>query len=179
MNLNETRSKMSNAVDWLRDQLSGIIPLRGAAQSSLIETVKVPHCGQLTPVKYIARIGAVKDSISIEPFDPSPALLKNIEKACQESGFNAYVFSKTTVLASRPPYDAQTRKETIARMKRVAEETKVSIRNIRKNFKKSFDAASKDELQRAEKSLQEATDAAIKEVDAIVQKKTDILEGKV
>lgn len=179
MNLDEARMKMTAAVDWLRDQLSGIVPLKGAAQSSLIETIKIGYLGQHTPLKHVARIGAVKDSISIEPFDPSPQLLKSIEKACQESGFNAYVFSKTQVLASRPPYDAQTRRETIARVKKVAEDARVSVRNIRKNAKKTLNAPSKDELQKNEKALQQATDDAISEIDSIVERKINILEGRV
>lgn len=71
----------------------------------------------------------------VKPYDLS--ILGSIDKALQKSGFNSYVFSKEAVCVSVPPPSGDQRKETMLRVKKAGEETKIAIRNIRKKPNKN------------------------------------------
>ena len=83
-----------------------------------------------------------------------------IEDVLKKQGFNAYKFSKTTVVVNIPLPCGENRHKVAAQAKKIGEEAKVAVRNIRKKFRKK----DKDN----EKQLQTMTDAAIKEIDKAV-----------
>ena len=170
MNLNAARSKMNKAIDHLEDQTHGITKLGGARPTTLIDTVQVSCYGQKTPIKHLAQTSSVNSGVSIEPHDPS--ILKAIEKGCKAAGYNAYVFSKTTVMVSIPPPCGEDKEKARDRIKRLGEDTKISIRNIRKKVKQDIPKdMPKNDKRKLEKDLQSLTDDAVKIVEGIVKAK--------
>jgi ribosome recycling factor len=152
---------MEKAVANLSDSIIGI---RGGTTSpGMIDTVKVPCYGQMTPIKHIAFTGKIGDAIHVDPYDASQT--NQIAKSLTDAGFSAYAFSKTRVLVSVPPPSGDQKKETIAHLKKLSEDTKIAIRNIRKKFRQKQDSKDLDA------EIQKITDSYIAEVDDIINRK--------
>jgi ribosome recycling factor len=170
MNLDAARSKMEKAIDHFEDQTHGINKFGGVRVSSLIDTIRISCYGQKTPLKHLASTSPMNGGVSVEPHDPS--ILKAIEKGCKDAGYNAYVFSKSTVMVSIPPPSGEDKVRARDRLKKIGEETKVSIRNIRKKAKQAVPKDTpKNQKKKLEKDLQALTDEAINMVEAILAKK--------
>lgn len=160
---------MQKPIDFLSEQLHGITPL--GVNSSLVDTVKVSAYGQKTPIGHLASSSGDGSRITIAPYDPS---LRNvIAKACQDAGFDAYVFSKETVVVNLPIMSGETKIETRNRIKKLGEEAKVAVRNMRKHIKKQIQKETKHE---DEKLIQSVTDEAVALIDQIVETKTSYVK---
>lgn len=153
---------MNKAVSLLNSSIVGI--RTGTITAGVIDTVKY----QQTPIKYLASTGKVHDVINIEPYDPSS--VNGISKALIDSGFNAYVYSKTCVRVNCPPPSGDEKKRIIAHLDKLAEEARISIRNIRKKCRQSL---TKEQLKTADDEIQKMTDMYISEVNFIIQGKKD------
>jgi ribosome recycling factor len=162
---------MSKAVEHFIEQLTGIvwaIPTAG-----LIDTIRVDYHGQATPIKHLANTGQGDGRIKVEPYDPTT--LGAIEKALKAAGYNAYVFSKKAVCINLPKIAGQAdREKVIAQVRKLEEEAKVAIRNIRKNARNKL-RLPEDEQRRAEKELQVWTDDCIVQITSIADKKVNSL----
>lgn len=145
---------MRKTVDLLKTQLVG---LEDNVNEQLISTIKVEYNHQLTPLQHMSLVNQQDRRVSVTPFDPT--MVGVIEDELKRQGFNAYKFSKTTVVINIPPACGETRQKVAAQMKKLGEESKVAIRNIRKKFRK------KD--QDHDRELQALTDASIKEIDKL------------
>jgi len=169
LTIDEAQKKMQKSIDVLSEQLHGVGTI--GASSSLVESVKVPYYGQKIILSHISAISTKGRQVSIKAFDST--LLPVIAKTCQEAGFNAHVFSKELVVVNLPDHSGDTRNEIIARIRKLAEEARISVRNVRKQFKQSLPKDwSKDELRREENRIQDVTDKAIQIIDDIVERKT-------
>ncbi len=146
---------MRKTVELLQSQLVG---LEGNVNDELISTIKVEYNHQPTPLQHLSLVHQQDRRISITPFDPS--MMRVIEEELTKQGFHAYKFSKTTVVVNVPLPSGDQRRKVAAQAKKIGEEAKVAVRNIRKKFRKK----DKDN----EKQLQTMTDAAIKEIDKAV-----------
>lgn len=144
---------MRKTVDLFKSQLFG---MEENVNESLIVTVKVDYNHQPTPLEHISLVSQRDRRVSVTPYDSS--MIGVIEEELKKQGFNAYKFSKTTVVVNIPLADGESRKKVDLQKKKLAEEAKVSIRNIRKKFRKK----DKDH----DKELQMMTDAAIQEIDS-------------
>ena len=122
---------MSKAVDFLKSQLSGI--RYGEIGTGLIDTIRVEAYEQKLPIKQLAWTTAEKGRIVIAPYDAS--LLAAINKSLQAEGFNSYVFSKTQVVINCPPRSGEDKERVIVQINKMAEETRIVIRNIRKKIR--------------------------------------------
>ncbi len=142
---------MRKTVDLLKSQLFG---MEDNINDNLIATVKVECDNQLTPLQHLSLIYQQDRRVSVTPYNP--AMVGVIEDALKQQGFNAYKFSKTTVVVNIPLSSGEEHQKVVSRMKKLGEEAKVSIRNIRKKFRKK----DKDH----DKELQAMTDAAIQEI---------------
>lgn len=155
--MTEEISNMEKTVDVFFDQIRNI--RSGNVTPAFIDSVKVQCNGQKTPISHIARTsGGRGKPISIEPFDPS--LVPSINKELNQAGFASCVFSKTTVCVNIPPMSGEEREKICNHIKKMGEDAKIAVRNIRKRAKNSL-KGTQDELQAAEKLLQEKTDLAI------------------
>jgi len=146
---------MRKTVDLLESQLFG---MRDNINDDLIATIKVNYNHQPTPLQHLSLVSQRDRRVSIVPYDPS--LIGAIEEELKKQGFNAYKFSKTTVVVNIPLPDGESRKKVDSQIKKLGEEAKISIRNIRKKFRKK----DKDH----DKELQAITDAAIKEIEDLL-----------
>jgi ribosome recycling factor len=163
MNLQDAKSRMAKSVESLSTQLRGI---QGSKISpNLISSIKVVCEGQVVPIERIAITSVVKNQVVVTLFDPAvlsrdAGIVGRIQKAISAAGFSAYVFSKDTVCVAIQAYGQK--EEITAHIKRSAEDARVAIRNIRKKAKKAGVP---------EGDIQKATDAAIAEVEKIMQSK--------
>jgi ribosome recycling factor len=138
----DSEDRMQKALDVLKKNLAGI--RTGRANPGLVDSLRVDVYGSPTPIKQIASVGAPEPTqIVIKPYDPS--VIKDIEKAIVASdlGFNPQNDGRM-VRINIPPLSTDVRKKLVGRIKDLSEETKISIRNIRRDANKAADVAEKD-----------------------------------
>ena len=125
--------RMEKAISVYRDNLAGI--RTGRANPGLVDSLRVEVYGSMSPIKQLASVGVPEPTqIVIRPYDPST--LKDIEKAiiASDLGYNPQNDGRLIRL-NIPPLSGEMRRKMVSRVKELAEETKVSIRNIRRSFK--------------------------------------------
>lgn len=171
----EFESKMKKTCEALTTQLATI--RAGRANASVLDQIEVDYYGVPTPVQQVATIATPDPrSLLIQPWDAS--LLKPLEKAILASdlGINPQNDGRMIRLVF-PPLTEERRKDLIKQTKKYVEESKVAIRNIRRDaidkFKKQQKASeiTEDDYKIAEKDIQKLTDEYIKELDKIAEKK--------
>ena len=166
--LMDSEERMEKAVDNLKKNLSGI--RTGRANPGLVDTLRVDVYGSPTPIKQIASVGAPEpQQIVIRPYDPS--MIKDIEKAiiASDLGFNPQNDGRV-VRINVPPLSTDVRKKMVARIKELAEEARVSIRNIRRDGNKAIEQAEKDKV-----IGEDDRDAAKEEVQELTKKYEDVV----
>ena len=137
----DTEDRMEKALDILKKSLGGI--RTGRANPGLVDSLRVDVYGSPTPIKQIASVGAPEPTqIVIRPYDPTT--IKEIEKAIisGDLGLNPQNDGRV-VRINIPPLSTEVRKKMVSRIKELAEEAKVSIRNIRRDANKAAESAEK------------------------------------
>lgn len=177
----DAEERMEKAVVYFHQELVGI--RTGRASPGLVESVRVDYYGSQTPLKQMANIAAPEPQlIVIRPFDTSA--LKEIEKAIQASGLGLTPNSDGKVIRLNiPSLSGEQRKKLVARVKDLAEETRVAIRNIRRDANKHADTAEKakemteDERDALKEEIQELTRQYEDKANTMADKKSaEILE---
>ena len=171
----EYESKMKKTVEVLQSQYSTI--RAGRANPSVIEHVKVDYYGSPTPINQIAGISTPDPrTLMITPWDANS--LKPIEKALLSSDLGITPANDGRVIRLQFPQPTEERrKELIRQIHKQAEDSKVAIRNIRRDAVEKFKAQKKsgeiteDDLDDTEKDLQKLTDKYTEEVSKVAQKK--------
>ena len=167
--------KIAKSLDVLKEKLNSV--RAGRANPALLDQVSVECYGSVMPIKNISNISAPDPrTIMVSPFDPST--MKDIEKAILAAnlGFNPSNDGKVIRLVV-PPLTEERRKEINKTVKKMGEEDKVAIRNLRKNandeLKKEEKAGelTEDDLKSELEDVQKKIDKAIKSIDEIVAKK--------
>lgn len=138
----DTEERMEKALAKLKQDLSGI--RTGRANPGLVDSLRVEVYGSPTPIKAIASVGAPEPTqIVIRPFDPGT--LKDIEKAVQASGLGLNPQNDGRLIRiSVPPLSTEVRRKLAARIRELTEETKVAVRNVRRDGNKTADQEQKD-----------------------------------
>jgi len=161
---------MQKTIETLQNQLIGF--RSGTISAGFVDTIRVPYYGQQTPINHLAHTAPGKNGISVVPHDS--AMVGQVAKVLKDSGLNAYVFSKTTVMVNVPPVTGDEKLKIHTQVRKLGEEAKISIRNVRKTLKSEIDTElSKDEQKKQEKRIQEDTDRYVSEIDSIVKKKIE------
>lgn len=167
--------KISKSIEVLKEKLNSV--RAGRANPALLDQVQAECYGSTMPIKNIANISAPDPrTISVIPFDPST--VKDIEKAIMAAnlGFNPSNDGKTIRLVI-PPLTEERRKEITKTVKKMGEEDKVAIRNLRREandeLKKQEKAGelTEDDLKAELEDVQKKIDKAVKDIDEIVGKK--------
>ena len=177
----EVDHKMERSLAALRKELSRI--RTGRATLALLEGIDVDYYGTSTPLTQMATVAAPESRLlTIQPWDKS--LLGLIEKVIQRSdlGMNPMNDGKIIRLAI-PPLTAERRKDLVKKVKKIGEEAKIALRNVRrdgnetlKELEKSKDI-SQDDLRRGQEHVQKITDGFISQVDNVLDgKEHEILE---
>ena len=179
--LAETERKMDSSINALKRELSTI--RTGRAAPALIENVTVDYYGVSTPLNQIASISAPDArAIMVQPWDKQA--LQEIEKSLIKSdmGFNPSN-DGNTITVPIPPLTQERRQEMVRLLKRKLEESKVSIRNVRRDGNDSLrkleraKSISQDENRRTQEQLQKSTDNHVKSVEELgVGKETEIMQ---
>ncbi|MBQ1704266.1 MAG: ribosome recycling factor [Clostridia bacterium] len=173
--------KMEKSIEVMKQDFNTI--RAGRANAAVLDRITVDYYGVPTPIQQIASISTPEPRmLAIQPWDASA--LKLIEKAIQSSdlGINPTNDGKLIRLVF-PQLTEERRRDLTKEMKKMAEDTKVAIRNIRRDaidtFKKEQKASeiTEDDLKLLEKEMQELTDKYCKVVDGeAVAKEQELLE---
>ncbi len=179
--LEEAADKMHKAVGHTREQFSGIRTSR--ASSTLVERLTASAYGSDVPVQQLASFSVPEARLLVvAPFDKS--LIGAIEKAIRNSdlGLNPSNDGQVIRLAF-PPLTEERRRDLVRRVKHMAEEGRVAIRNVRRGARHDLDAlvregdVTEDEFTRAEKELDKLTHAQEADIDkALAAKEHELLE---
>ncbi len=157
----DTEDRMEKAIAKLKVDMAGI--RTGRASPGLVDSLRVDAYGSPTPVKQIASVSAPEPTqLVIRPFDPST--IKDIEKGIIASDLGLAPQSDGKVIRLNiPPLSTEVRRKLVSRTKDLAEETKVTIRNIRRDGNKHSDQGEKDkeltedDRDQAKKEIQDLT----------------------
>lgn len=173
--------KMEGMIEHLKKELVGIRTAR--ASMSLLDGIKVDYYGTPTPIKQIASLSTPDARlITVQPWDPN--MINEIEKAILKSdlGLNPSNDGKI-IRIPIPQLTEERRKDLVKLIKKIGEDTKISLRNIRRDVidKSKKDqkegSISEDDMERGHEEAQKLTDQYIHKVDEIIVKKEhEILE---
>jgi len=179
--IQETKEKMEKSLEHYRNELKAV--RTGRASVAMFEHIKVDYYGTPTPLNQVGTLSAPEPRlITIQPWEPS--LIPAIEKAIMTSnmGFNPSN-DGVMIRIPVPPLTEERRREIVKMIKKMAEEAKVIIRNIRRDANEVIKKLEKDkeisedEAKRLTGKVQELTDEFIKEIDEVTAKKEkDVME---
>ena len=179
--LAEAERKMGQSIVAMRRDISSI--RTGRAAPALIEDLIVDYYGAPTPLKQLASISAPDArAIMVQPWDRQA--LRDIERSLTRSdlGFNPSN-DGNVITVPVPPLTRERRQEMVRLLKRKAEDSKVAVRNVRRDGVDSLrkmerdKAISQDENRRSQDALQKTTDAHIKSIDEVAAaKEAEIME---
>lgn len=179
--IRDVRSKMEKTADTLVDDLRGI--RTGRASPALLERISVEYYGTMTPLNQVSTISAPEPRLlTIRPWEAS--MIAPIEKAILKSDLGLMPSNDGKLIRLAIPRLSEERREDLVKMvKRRVEESKVAIRNIRREANddlKDFEdekLISEDDLHRGRDQVQELTDEYVSKMDEIGERKeTEILE---
>lgn len=177
----KAREKMDQVLEHLRRDLAGV--RTGRASLALLDSIQVSYYGSPTPLKQVAAL-AVPDSrlITIQPWEVS--LIPEIEKAITTSnlGLNPTNDGKLIRLTI-PSLTEERRKELVKQVKKIGEDTKVRIRNVRRDTNEEIkkflkdSKISEDDQRKGQDEIQKTTDQYITKIDEMIKKKeAEVLE---
>ena len=174
-NYPEVEKRMEKRVDELVGEFKTI--RAGRANASVLDKISVEYYGTMTPVNQVGAISSPEPRmLVIQPWDAT--LLKAIEKSINmsELGISPQNDGKVIRLTF-PPLTEERRKELVKKVKKYAEEAKVSIRNVRRDCIEDYKKQKKngeiteDDMKKIEKDIQNLTDKYIKEIDSVTADK--------
>lgn len=177
----DVHEKMDKANEHLHHEFAGL--RTGRASTSLLDPIMVDVYGAKMPINQVGTVGVPEPRmLSVQVWDKGN--VKMVEKAIRDSGLGLNPQADgTLVRIPIPPLNEERRKELVKIAGKYAEETRVSIRNIRRHANDELKKAEKDhaitEDQHRDfaKEIQEETDAAIKQVDeALAHKEEEIMQ---
>jgi len=179
--IKEVSEKMDKSLSALKNAFNKI--RTGRANPALLDDIKVDYYGNLTPINQTSNISVEEGrSIVISPWDKN--LIPEIEKAILSSdlGLNPST-SSDLIRVTMPALTEETRQDYIKQARAEAENSRVSIRNIRRDANNSAkeeqqaSEISEDELRRTEDLIQKETDKYISIIDTeLKNKEADLLE---
>ena len=178
--IKDTKSRMQKSIDNLSRDLANISA--GRANSNLLNGVTVDYYGAPTPVQQLASINVPEARLlALSPYDKTS--VADIEKAIIAANLGVNPTSDGEVIRiSVPALTEERRKELVKEVKKIGEDAKVSIRNIRRDINDQLKKDEKngditeDDLRSQTDDVQKATDNSIKDIDQLVaDKEKDIM----
>ncbi|MCI9230017.1 MAG: ribosome recycling factor [Lachnospiraceae bacterium] len=167
--------RMKKAIEYLEGDYNGI--RAGRANPHILDKLRVDYYGTPTPIQQVGNVTVPEARvIQIAPWEKS--LIKTIEKAILTSDIGINPSNDGNVIRLVFPELTEERRKDLAKdVRKKAEEGKVAIRNIRRDGNDALKKlgktdVSEDEIKQLEEQLQKLTDKYIKEVDALMEKKS-------
>ena len=179
--IDKVKASMEKSIDSLRKDFTRV--RTGRASITLLDEIRVDYYGTPTPLSGVASMTVPEPRmIVIQPWEKK--LLPDIEKAILKSDLGLNPNSDgAAIRLIFPALTEDRRKEMVKTVKKLGEETKIAIRNLRRDANDTLKKMEKekliteDQLKRGEKDVQDATDAYIKKVDeVVVLKDKEIME---
>ncbi len=175
--IDDANKQMDETVKFFKKELSHV--RAGKAQPSLLDGVKVEYYGSQTPLNQLASVNAPEARLlTVQPYDKSA--LEDIEKAIMSAGLGLNPNNDGNIIRiPLPMLTEERREELVKRCGEIAEETRISIRNTRREANDQIkqmvkeESFSEDALYEAEEEVQQITDKHTKKIDELLSKKED------
>jgi ribosome recycling factor len=179
--LADAKRRMDKSIEATHHEFNSV--RTGRASPALLDRITIDYYGTPTPLKSLASISAPEARLLVvQPFDPGS--IKNIERAVQESDLGLTPSNDGKIV--RLPIPALTeerRKDLVKVVRRVAEDGKIAIRNVRRDIMQHLKElvvngdVGDDEERRAEQQVQKITDEHTKSIDDLLKvKEAEIME---
>jgi ribosome recycling factor len=178
----ETEELMTKALDYLKKELKGF--RTGRASPALVEYVKVNYYGSTSDLKSLAAISVPEPAqLLVKPFDAGS--IGEIKKAIEAAGLGLNPITEgKQIRISIPALSGDRRKQLVGQAKKIAEETKVALRNARRDGNKHAENLSKqagqhfseDDIEQLKNEIQELLKKYETEADDAVAKKSKEIE---
>ncbi|MFO7448051.1 MAG: ribosome recycling factor [Ignavibacteriaceae bacterium] len=179
--LKDARARMDKTLETLRAELSKV--RTGKATTALLDGIKVEYYGNMTPLSQVGNVSVLDaHTLAITPWDKS--VVPAVERAILEAnlGFNP-VSDGTNLKIPVPPLNEERRRDFVKLVKKFGEDTKVAIRNVRRDAndhlkrEQKDKKISEDQLKDGEDMVQKLTDEHVKMIDEILKhKEKEIME---
>ncbi|MFZ0012638.1 MAG: ribosome recycling factor [Acidimicrobiia bacterium] len=177
--LSEAEERMKAAVEHVGSEFATV--RTGRANPQLLHRIHVDYYGSATPLQQLASISVPEPRLLVvHPFDQST--VSDVERAIQQADLGLNPSNDGTVIRiAFPPLTEERRKDLIKVVRNMAEEGRVSVRNVRRHSKTDMEALhgeiSDDDIRRGEEELQRLTDRFTERIDEILgNKEEELLE---
>jgi ribosome recycling factor len=179
--IKDARSRMDKTIESLRGELAKI--RSGKATTVLLDSIRVDYYGNMVPLKQVGNVSVLDaHTLSVTPWEKQ--MVQIIDKAILEANLGLNPISDGTNLKIPiPPLNEERRKELVKLVRKFGEESKVSVRNIRRDVNDHLKKEQKDkkmsgdELRNTETEVQKLTDEHIKLIDETLKhKEKEIME---
>ena len=179
--IKDARQRMDKTIEAFRLEIAKI--RTGKATTALLDGIKVDYYGTMSPLNQVGNVSVLDaHTISITPWDKS--MVQLIDKAILASDLGLNPISDgTNIKVPIPPLTEERRKELVKLVKKFGEESKVALRNVRRDANDHLKKMEKekqmteDELKEAEKETQKLTDEHITKIDDLIKhKEKEIME---
>lgn len=177
----DTLARMEKSLDSLKNDFAGL--RAGRAHASLLDGILVEAYGSMTPISQVGTV-SVPDARTLSVSVWDKAMAKNVEKALRESDLGLNPMSDGQLIRIPiPPLSEERRKELVKIAGKYSEQSKVAVRNIRRDAMdevkkmKKDSLISEDEEKKYNADIQKWTDEAIKKIDEqVAAKEKDIMQ---
>jgi ribosome recycling factor len=179
--LADCQRRMDTAIEHARTEFNTV--RTGRASTALLDRIVIDYYGTPTPLNNLASIAAPEARLlSVQPYDPSQ--IKAIEKAIMESDLGLTPSNDGKLIRLPiPSLTEERRKELVKVVRRLAEDSKVAVRNVRRDVMRHLEdlvrngEVGDDEERRGETQVQKLTDDHIKRIDELLKhKEAEIME---
>ncbi|MBS1127478.1 MAG: frr [Nitrospirae bacterium] len=177
----KTSDRMQGAIDALKKEFAGI--RTGRASMALLDGIVIDYYGTPTPVQQLASLTIPESrQIAIQPWEQK--LIPEIEKAIMKSDLGLTPMNDgKTIRINIPILTEERRKQLVKLVKKRAEESKIAVRNIRRDSNEELkklekgEHISEDEVKKEHDEIQKITDSFIKKIDELAEhKEKEIME---
>ncbi len=170
--LGSAEQKMKKSLETLQHELASI--RTGKATTALLDNIKVDAYGQLSPLKQVGNVGVIDSkTLSVQVWDR--ALVPVVEKAIREAGMGLNPAAEgQTIRVPIPPLTEDRRKEYVKLVKKIAEDGKVALRNIRRDSIQSIEKAEKEKV-----ITEDDKNRGKKDADALTQRYEKMIEDSI
>ncbi len=179
--IKDAKARMDKSIEALRSELAKV--RTGKATTALLDSIRVDYYGNMVPLNQVGNVSVLDvHTLSVTPWEKS--MVQVIDKAILEANLGLNPISDGTNLKIPiPALNEERRKELVKLIKKYGEESKVAIRNIRRDTNEHLKKEQKDkkmsedQLKDAEDEVQKLTDEHIKLIDEILKhKEKEIME---
>lgn len=177
----KTGDRMQSAIDALKKEFAGI--RTGRASMALLDGIVIDYYGTPTPVQQLASLTIPESrQIAIQPWEQK--LIPEIEKAIMKSDLGLTPMNDgKTIRINIPILTEERRKQLVKLVKKRSEESKIAVRNIRRDSNEGLkklekdEHISEDEVKKEHDEIQKITDSFIKRIDELAEhKEKEIME---